>query len=671
MAPHEFTHVREHPREAPGPYSPQPPQKLPRLSSTLCLAQQDLEMGKSLAPAPPNLELPNAPPETARQPQPEPVSSPEAVLLESAQESARETCEPVLEADVPRPSGHTSGTCPSSRPVEASAHPQSFPCHDVPNETLHARELQLDSPRVQLRERPRVKLREKAREIPGEDRLPDILCSFYYWMRGAKGKSEGTSRNYVRNIIKLYREDSLSPLEMATQRYLNVHRGSPEDRSCHGQRSGAVRFFIQWWEECRFYPLRSAGNEVMFRVDRTPCAGARLAADGFTLGQRVSVRGGKEVCDWNLGTVICLEPLEVMANGQEKSLAWRTMLAEEENSTTAPPQEPGDGRGRTAGVGGGRRSRPSLRALALAAAVVAPPAAPVRSMSPDAESIAAAHISREAIRHDAMLLWTVDRVEAFFESLGLGQYCLAVRENCVDGGTLRELVDLDGLEDLGIASKLNRAKILAGLWRPTVQGADLTAVPVEANSTATATMRESPEPIAAGASGGGAPGGGGAKAKEQGESRERRGSGEGVGLDHKRDCGVGVEERSWEPKCGDGGTKRRTFHVGGKIGRANFWGRSGHLWGRSNVLALEKARPKGCHRPGCMKWPCFNFPGKRDGASCLRHKLEGMVDVKHRTCERESCVKQPSFNMPGEKRGRFCAEHKHEGMINVRCPAPR
>ena len=69
-----------------------------------------------------------------------------------------------------------------------------------------------------------------------------------------------------------------------------------------------------------------------------------------------------------------------------------------------------------------------------------------------------------------------------------------------------------------------------------------------------------------------------------------------------------------------------------------------------------------CKEDGCMKQPCFNFPGKI-AWFCVDHKDEGMVNLRERPCEK--CSKKPFYNFPNMKKGRFCVSHKEEGLIDV------
>ena len=39
-----------------------------------------------------------------------------------------------------------------------------------------------------------------------------------------------------------------------------------------------------------------------------------------------------------------------------------------------------------------------------------------------------------------------------------------------------------------------------------------------------------------------------------------------------------------------------------------------------------------CKEKGCKKQPVFNAEGDTKSLYCSAHKLEGMVDVKHKNC---------------------------------------
>jgi hypothetical protein len=59
--------------------------------------------------------------------------------------------------------------------------------------------------------------------------------------------------------------------------------------------------------------------------------------------------------------------------------------------------------------------------------------------------------------------WTIDDVSAFFSAQKLGEYNAAIAENEVDGNMLQELAAQNGLDELGIKSKLHVIRIEAAL----------------------------------------------------------------------------------------------------------------------------------------------------------------------------------------------------------------
>lgn len=73
---------------------------------------------------------------------------------------------------------------------------------------------------------------------------------------------------------------------------------------------------------------------------------------------------------------------------------------------------------------------------------------------------------------------------------------------------------------------------------------------------------------------------------------------------------------------------------------------------------------KRCEHEGCDTHPMYNYPGKKKGAYCVEHKLDGMEDVCNKRCQHEGCNTRPHYNLPNMKPA-FCAEHKQPGMINV------
>lgn len=75
---------------------------------------------------------------------------------------------------------------------------------------------------------------------------------------------------------------------------------------------------------------------------------------------------------------------------------------------------------------------------------------------------------------------------------------------------------------------------------------------------------------------------------------------------------------------------------------------------------------KTCNHKGCRKRPIYNIEGETKGLYCSEHKSEGMVDVINKKCNHKGCNTRPNYNVEGETRGLYCSEHKAEGMIDVK-----
>jgi hypothetical protein len=70
---------------------------------------------------------------------------------------------------------------------------------------------------------------------------------------------------------------------------------------------------------------------------------------------------------------------------------------------------------------------------------------------------------------NAVCRWTVNDVAAFFTSLKLDECKPAIFENEIDGCLLLDLLADDGLADLGITNKVQKAKIKRGLDKALAQ----------------------------------------------------------------------------------------------------------------------------------------------------------------------------------------------------------
>jgi hypothetical protein len=99
----------------------------------------------------------------------------------------------------------------------------------------------------------------------------------------------------------------------------------------------------------------------------------------------------------------------------------------------------------------------------------------------------------------------------------------------------------------------------------------------------------------------------------------------------------------------------------------NFETQTKKLYCFSHKLdGMINLKHKNCIYSNCKIRPSFNFEGEIKGLYCSSHKLDGMVDVKHKTCVYSNCKKIPNFNMEGERRGLYCSTHKLDGMVDVK-----
>ena len=73
-----------------------------------------------------------------------------------------------------------------------------------------------------------------------------------------------------------------------------------------------------------------------------------------------------------------------------------------------------------------------------------------------------------------------------------------------------------------------------------------------------------------------------------------------------------------------------------------------------------------CNHPDCKTIPIYNYEGETKAIYCATHKLDGMIDVKHKSCNHPNCKTRPTYNYEGETKAIYCTAHKLDGMINVK-----
>ena len=72
-----------------------------------------------------------------------------------------------------------------------------------------------------------------------------------------------------------------------------------------------------------------------------------------------------------------------------------------------------------------------------------------------------------------------------------------------------------------------------------------------------------------------------------------------------------------------------------------------------------------CKFKDCKKSPLYNKEGETKALYCFTHKLDEMLDVKHKKCIYQGCKIRPTFNKEGETKALFCLAHKTEEMIDI------
>ena len=88
-----------------------------------------------------------------------------------------------------------------------------------------------------------------------------------------------------------------------------------------------------------------------------------------------------------------------------------------------------------------------------------------------------------------------------------------------------------------------------------------------------------------------------------------------------------------------------------------------------SFIGKHKPKPKSskyCIFNGCTTYALFNNVGEKKALYCSVHKLENMIDIKHKRCIHEGCTTRPIFNIPTETVALYCSTHKLENMIDIK-----
>jgi len=66
----------------------------------------------------------------------------------------------------------------------------------------------------------------------------------------------------------------------------------------------------------------------------------------------------------------------------------------------------------------------------------------------------------------------------------------------------------------------------------------------------------------------------------------------------------------------------------------------------------------------CEVTASYGFPNQKIKQRCSKHKLDGMIDLKHPRCMHEGCQNDRSCGYPTDTKVLYCVAHKREGMID-------
>ena len=98
----------------------------------------------------------------------------------------------------------------------------------------------------------------------------------------------------------------------------------------------------------------------------------------------------------------------------------------------------------------------------------------------------------------------------------------------------------------------------------------------------------------------------------------------------------------------------------------NYEGKKGIYCSIHKLENMVNVKHKRCITPNCITRPTFNYPTETKALYCSVHKLENMINVKDKRCITPNCIKQPNFNYPNESKALYCSVHKLEGMVSTR-----
>lgn len=146
---------------------------------------------------------------------------------------------------------------------------------------------------------------------------PRVLKSFHMYMLSA-GKSEGTSKQYMRSFSALLSSDGKSLPDCASWDYHKVVKVSPRNQTGNGQMAASVKAFIEFWESegqklyhgvGEFATLTDKDHKLYWVRDKPSGAGPVAATKSQDKAEQVPAAKRRKAVD--IGTVVA-------ANGTEE-----------------------------------------------------------------------------------------------------------------------------------------------------------------------------------------------------------------------------------------------------------------------------------------------------------------------------------------------------------------
>jgi len=98
----------------------------------------------------------------------------------------------------------------------------------------------------------------------------------------------------------------------------------------------------------------------------------------------------------------------------------------------------------------------------------------------------------------------------------------------------------------------------------------------------------------------------------------------------------------------------------------NFEGLSPIFCCEHKLNKMIDTKHKKCIYDGCKMRPNYNIKGEFNALYCVTHKTHEMVNINSNTCKYKECNLQPSYNFIGQKTALYCFTHKQDNMINIK-----